>query len=104
MTRRRAGFNLRQAAAACRPDLLRHLPAQPSGGTLYDRADDAPAAPAPAATRQRFALVLEAGDDALGRPPAQRLRMLLKIAGRGLSLRCLSVAAHDAANPAEGSP
>jgi hypothetical protein len=100
----RHGFNLRRALAVVNPDVLDRLPARPGHATLHDQppadSDGTPAAP----SRQRFTLVLEAGVDALGRPPAQRLRMLLKIAGRGLALRCLSVAAHDAANPAEGHP
>lgn len=38
-----------------------------------------------------FSVVLAAGDDSYNRPAAMRLRALLKIALRGLNLKCIEV-------------
>ena len=42
--------------------------------------------------KERYTLILEdAGDDVNSAPPEVRVRHLLKIALRGLSLRCVSI-------------
>lgn len=47
-----------------------------------------------------FSVVFVSGDDVFNRPPEQRLRNLLKIAGRGLNLRCIQAKELGADEPA----